>query len=117
MVGSPRGSPKNFLGGGTQGVWRSQVGDLRQLPVLTRELERPGRHRVMRIGRARVGIAPGARKPALRIWSPVRLLGPAYMAPALRFGWCINTPSHYKDTGALPNSVVVEEGNRSRISP
>ncbi|XP_064821061.1 protein enabled homolog [Oncorhynchus masou masou] len=37
-----------------------------------------------RIGRARVGIEPSAMKPALRIWSPVRLLGPAYMAPALR---------------------------------
>jgi hypothetical protein len=37
-----------------------------------------------RIGRAKVGIEPGAMKPALRIWSPVRLLGPAYMAPALR---------------------------------
>ena len=39
-----------------------------------------------RIGRARVGIEPSAMKPALRIWSPVRLLGPAYMAPALRTG-------------------------------
>ena len=37
-----------------------------------------------RIGRARVGIAPGTMKPALCIWSPVHLLGPAYMAPALR---------------------------------
>ena len=37
-----------------------------------------------RIGRARVGIESVAMKPALRIWSPVRLLGPAYMAPALR---------------------------------
>ncbi|XP_052366128.1 uncharacterized protein LOC127925321 [Oncorhynchus keta] len=37
-----------------------------------------------RIDRARVGVEPGAMKPALRIWSPVRLLGPAYMAPALR---------------------------------
>ncbi|XP_064789126.1 uncharacterized protein LOC135511567 [Oncorhynchus masou masou] len=37
-----------------------------------------------RIGRARVSIEPSAMKPALRIWSPVRLLGPAYMAPALR---------------------------------
>ncbi|XP_052314142.1 proline-rich protein 36-like isoform X1 [Oncorhynchus keta] len=37
-----------------------------------------------RIGRDRVGIEPGAMKPALRIWSPVHLLGPAYMAPALR---------------------------------
>ena len=37
-----------------------------------------------RIGRARVGIEPSAMKPALRIWSPVHLLGPAYMAPALR---------------------------------
>ena len=36
-----------------------------------------------RIGRARVGIEPGAMKPALLIWSPVRLLGPVYMAPAL----------------------------------
>ena len=37
-----------------------------------------------RIGRARVGIEPGAMKPAQRIWSPGRLLGPGYMAPALR---------------------------------
>ncbi|XP_055760776.1 uncharacterized protein LOC129838088 [Salvelinus fontinalis] len=37
-----------------------------------------------RIGRARVGIEPGAMKPAQRIWSSVRLLGPVYMAPALR---------------------------------
>ena len=36
-----------------------------------------------RIGRARVGIEPGAMKPAQRIWSPVRLLGPVYMVPAL----------------------------------
>ena len=28
-------------------AWRSQVGDLRQLPVLTVEREGPGRHRVM----------------------------------------------------------------------
>jgi hypothetical protein len=30
---------KNVLGGGTRGVWRSQVGDLRQLPVLSGERE------------------------------------------------------------------------------
>jgi hypothetical protein len=29
----------------------------------------------------------------------------------------INTPSHYKDTGVLPNSVAGEEGNCSGISP
>jgi hypothetical protein len=29
----------------------------------------------------------------------------------------INIPSHYKDTGVLPNSVAGEEGNRSGISP
>ena len=34
-------------GGGSQGVWLCQVGDLRKLPVLTWRLERPGRHRVM----------------------------------------------------------------------
>ena len=27
----------------------------------------------------------------------------------------IYTPSHYKDTGVLPNSVAGEEGNRSGI--
>jgi hypothetical protein len=27
------------------------------------------------------------------------------------------TPSHYKNAGALPNSVAGEEGNRSGISP
>ena len=37
-----------------------------------------------RIGRARLSVEPNAMKPALRIWSPVRLLGPAYMVPALR---------------------------------
>ena len=42
-----RGSPKNILGGGTQGVWLSQVGDLSQLPVLTVARGGPGRHRVM----------------------------------------------------------------------
>ena len=36
-----------------------------------------------RIGRARVGIKPGAMNPAQRIWSPVHLLGPVYMSPAL----------------------------------
>ena len=40
-AGSPRGSPKNVLGVGTWGVWRSQVGDLRQLPMLTVEREGP----------------------------------------------------------------------------
>ena len=45
--GGPRGSPKNVLGGGTRGMWRSQVGDLRQLPVLTVERAGPGRHRGM----------------------------------------------------------------------
>ena len=44
----PERQPKNVLGGGTQGVWRSQEGDLRQLPVLTGEREGLGRHRVMR---------------------------------------------------------------------
>ena len=44
--GGPRGSPKNVLGG-TWGVWRSQVGELRQLSVLTVEREGLGRHRVM----------------------------------------------------------------------
>ena len=29
----------------------------------------------------------------------------------------INTPSPYKDTGVLPNSVAVEEGNRLGILP
>ena len=43
----PESQPQPFLGGGTQGVWRRQVGDLRQLPVLTGGRERPGRHRVM----------------------------------------------------------------------
>jgi hypothetical protein len=32
-------------------------------------------------------------------------------------GVSINTPSHYKVTGVLPNSVSVEEGNHSGISP
>jgi hypothetical protein len=29
----------------------------------------------------------------------------------------IQYPSHYKDTGIVPNSVAGEEGNRSGISP
>ena len=37
-----------------------------------------------RISRTRLSVEPNAMKPALRIWSPVRLLEPAYMAPALR---------------------------------
>ncbi|KAM9411161.1 uncharacterized protein ACWYII_025976 [Salvelinus alpinus] len=37
-----------------------------------------------RTGRARLGIEPDVMKPAQRIWPPVRLLGPAYMAPALQ---------------------------------
>ena len=37
----------NISWGGTPGVWLSQVGDLSQLPVFTREREGPGRHRVM----------------------------------------------------------------------
>ena len=43
----PECQPQKCIGGGTQEVWRSQVGDLRQLPVLTGEREGPGRHRVM----------------------------------------------------------------------
>jgi hypothetical protein len=39
------------------------------------------------------------------------------MVKLLHFGWCINTPSHYKNSGVLPNSVAVEEGNRSGILP
>ena len=80
-----------------------QVGDLRHLPVLTGErgtgqapcyavdhtvspvrVHSPVRYiAAPGIGRARAGIAPGAMKTAQRIWSPVRLLGPVYMAPAL----------------------------------
>ena len=33
------------------------------------------------------------------------------------FGLCINSPSHYKDAGVLPNSVAREEENCSGISP
>ena len=33
---------------------------------------------------------------------------------SLHIGWCINTPSHYKDTGGLPNLVTREEGNLLR---
>jgi hypothetical protein len=29
---------------------------------------------------------------------------------------CINPPSHYKDTGVVPNTVAAEEGNHSGIS-
>ena len=39
-------APKKFIGGETQGVWLSQVGDLSHLPMLTVERV-PGRHRVM----------------------------------------------------------------------
>ena len=43
----PESQPQKCIGGGTQEVWQSQVGDLRQLPVLTGGRERPSRHRVM----------------------------------------------------------------------
>ena len=36
----PERQTQKLLGGGTRGVWRSQVGDLHQLPVLTMERER-----------------------------------------------------------------------------
>jgi hypothetical protein len=32
-------------------------------------------------------------------------------------GVVTTTPSHYENTGVLPNSVDGEEGNRSGISP
>jgi hypothetical protein len=52
-----------------------------------------------RIGRARVGIEPGAMKPARRIWSPVGLLGPGYIAPAL----CMVSPAHqHSPVRAIP---------------
>jgi hypothetical protein len=35
----------------------------------------------------------------------------------LGFEWSIGTPSHYKYTGVLPNSVSGEEENFSEISP
>ena len=35
----------------------------------------------------------------------------------LHFGWCINTPGHYKDADVLPNSVAGDKGNLSGISP
>jgi hypothetical protein len=31
------------------------------------------------------------------------------------WAWCFNTPSHYKDTGALPNSLAGEEENHPGI--
>ena len=34
---------------------------------------------------------------------------------SLHFGWCISTPSHYKDTGVLPNSVAEEEKTAKRF--
>uniref|UniRef100_A0A8L0DPT6 Uncharacterized protein n=1 Tax=Oncorhynchus mykiss TaxID=8022 RepID=A0A8L0DPT6_ONCMY len=97
----PERQPQKCLGGGTGGVWRSQVGDLRQLRRARGTRQAPCYavehtvspvrvHSPVRyipapcIGRATVGIEPGAIKPALRIWYPVRLLGPAYMAPVLR---------------------------------
>ena len=43
----PESQPQKCIGGSTRGVWRSQVGDLRQLPVLSGEREGPGRHHVM----------------------------------------------------------------------
>uniref|UniRef100_A0A8K9UXU6 Uncharacterized protein n=1 Tax=Oncorhynchus mykiss TaxID=8022 RepID=A0A8K9UXU6_ONCMY len=46
-----------------------------------------------RIGRARLGIEPGAMKPSQRIWSSVRLLGLGYMAPALRMVSPVRQPS------------------------
>ena len=52
----PERQPQKCIGGGTRGVWRSQVGDLRQLPVLTVE----------------------------RTVSPVRMLSPVGYIPAPR---------------------------------
>jgi hypothetical protein len=31
----------------------------------------------------------------------------------LHFGWCIITPSHYKNTSVFPNSVALTEENHS----
>ncbi|XP_052336221.1 homeobox protein Dlx4a-like isoform X1 [Oncorhynchus keta] len=47
LARKPESQPQKIIWRGTQEVWRSQIGDLRQLPVLTGGLERPGRHRVM----------------------------------------------------------------------
>jgi hypothetical protein len=52
-----------------------------------------------RIGRAKVGIEPDAMKPALHIWSPVCLLGPAYMAPALRMVSLVRQHSPVRPVG------------------
>ena len=111
--GSPRGSPKNVLGGGHTGSvaksgrrpaptprayrgerWNGQA----PCYAVKRTVSPVLRHSPVgyiaapRIGR--VGIEPGAMKPAQRIWSPVHLLGPGYMAPALRMAYqvCQHSP-------------------------
>jgi hypothetical protein len=47
LSGKPERHPQKCIGGGTWGVWQSQVGDLCQLPVLTVAGVVLVRHRVM----------------------------------------------------------------------
>jgi hypothetical protein len=51
----------------------------------------------------------GTKKQPLSTLSMVKLLITLWMV--------FNTPSHYNDTGVLPNPVAGEEGNLSVISP
>ena len=60
-------------------------------------------------GQARVRIEPVAMKPALRIWSPVRLLGPAHMAPALRMVSPVR--QHSPVRGILPRRTGLATGS------
>ena len=100
-------------------MWLSQVGDLSQLPVLTvergngmapcyavRRTVSPVRYiAAPRIGRARVGIEPGAMKPAQRIWSAVHLLGPGHMAPSLGMVSPVRQHSPPRCTGRAMGSI------------
>ena len=57
------------------------------------------------------------RQPIGRWVKKKQTLIPLSMVQLLHFGWCINTASHYKDTGVHRYSVAGDEGNRSGISP
>uniref|UniRef100_A0A8K9UVX3 Pyrin domain-containing protein n=1 Tax=Oncorhynchus mykiss TaxID=8022 RepID=A0A8K9UVX3_ONCMY len=74
-----------------------------------------------RHGRAREGIEPGAMKQAQRIWSPVRLLWPVYMAPALRMVSPVRQHSPVRAipprrTGLATGSIQPDKVRQARCS-
>jgi hypothetical protein len=82
-------------------VWLSQVGDLSQLPVLT--------------GQARVGIDPGAMKPAICIWSPG--LAEPSSCPALPESPFCPEPPESPFCPEPPESPVCPEPPESPLCP